>query len=121
VGRRSKREGGKKITHTHTHTPSILESLFLSLLHAASPAEDLHQSNKPKNHCCNYCQSLLAFFFQQQLEGGRQGGEGSSSSFLPRWFHLSFSALVVETCFLLLLLCKQEEEKEEEDKRLTVS
>jgi hypothetical protein len=64
------------------------------------------------------------FFFQQQLEGGRQGGEDSPSSFLPRWFHLSFSALVVETCLflLLLLLCKQEEEdKEEEDKRLTVS
>lgn len=82
MGRRSKREGGKK-NHTHTHTPSILQSLFLSLLHAASPAEDLHRSNKPKNHCCNYCQSLLVFFFQQQLEGGRQGGEGSPSSFLP--------------------------------------
>jgi hypothetical protein len=52
-------------------------------------------------------------------EGGREGRVLLLPSFLPRWFHLSFSALVVETC---LLLCKQEEEeKEEEDKRLTVS
>jgi hypothetical protein len=64
--------------------------------------------------------SLCSSSSSNWREGGREGRVLLLPSFLPRWFHLSFSALVVQTC--LFLLCKQEEEeKEEEDKRLTVS
>jgi hypothetical protein len=119
VGRRSKREGGKKITHTHTfHSGEPFPVLAACSISCRRPAS-IKQAQKSLLQLLSKFPCVLL----PAATGGREAGRGGFffflPSLLPRWFHLSFSALVVETC---LLLCKQEEEeKEEEDKRLTVS
>ncbi len=90
MGRRSKREGEKNHTHTHTHTFHSAEPfpvLVACSISCRRPAS-IKQAQKSLLQLLSKSPCVLLPAATGGREAGR-GGEGSSSSFLPRWFHLS--------------------------------